>query len=221
MQDTMAESLAAGLAGINSRKEALFSTITEAGREQLVGVQQLKIGFFDHLNNIAKENTVLAGRISLATQLLSDIGGVLTSSGAVLSTVLSGFTAFSMYKNQQAMQSMAANPKGLLGGVSASQPLPVWVVNNGLSTQAAMPTAIATGVEQGFSKGAAKSGFWHGRKGSAFKGGLVGLAFGGLSMGLEALAIRQSKLTGEEQQKAMKSVWNRNSWGCLAVPQVR
>ncbi|MEM9424355.1 MAG: phage tail tape measure protein [Spirochaetota bacterium] len=39
MQDIMAESLAAGLAGINSRKEALFTTITESGRKQLVGIQ--------------------------------------------------------------------------------------------------------------------------------------------------------------------------------------
>ena len=212
MQDTMAKSLAAGLAGINSRKEALFSTITEHGREQLVGIQQLKIGFLDHLNNIAKENSVLSGRISLATQLLSDIGGVLTSSGAVLSTVLSGFTALSMYKNQRAVQSLAANPQGILGGVSASQPLPVWVVNNskqGSVASSALPMAL--GAEPG--KGATKSGFWHGKKGNAFKGGLASLAFSGVSMGLEALAIRQSKLSGEEQEKAYKSVFNRNAWG--------
>ena len=214
MQDIMAKSLAAGLAGINSRKEALFSTITEHGREQLVGIQQLKIGFLDHLNNIAKENSVLSGRISLATQLLSDIGGVLTSSGAVLSTVLSGFTALSMYKNQRAVQSLAANPQGILGGVSPSQPLPVWVVNNskqGSVASSALPVAL--GAESGNSKGTTKSGFWYGKKGHALKGGLASLAFGGVSMGLEALAIRQSKLSGEEQEKAYKSVFNRNAWG--------
>ena len=205
-QEVMAKSLAAGLAGIQSRKEALFTTITESGREQLAGVQKIKIGFLDHLNNIAKENTVLSGHVSLATQLLSDIGGVLTSGGAVLSTILSGFTALSTFRSQKAVEGMAQNPLGLQPG----QPLPVWVVNNsGQATQATTPrnsTVMTGGRVSPKTQRQSKIG-------AGIKGGLISLGFNAASLGMQAIAIKSSDLNEKAQKRALKDTFSRSAWG--------
>ena len=213
MQEMMSKSLAAGLLGIQSRKEALFASITEGGREQLLGVQKLKIGFLDGLNNIAKENTVLSSRISLATQLLSDVGGAIASSGAVLTTILSGFTALNTFRSQKAVEEIARNPLGLKPG----QPLPVWVVNStaqaataGIPLQGRGANTVATA--DAATKKAFPSNRFRKLK-SATKFGAVTLGLNGLSIGLEAIAIKTSNLNEQAQKRALKDTFNRNAWG--------
>lgn len=212
MQEMMSKSLAAGLLAIQSRKEALFTSITEGGREQLLGVQKLKIGFLDGLNDIAKENTVLSSRISLATQLLSDVGGAIASSGAVLTTILSGFTALNTFKGQKAVEEIARNPLGLKPG----QPLPVWVVNSTAQAATARIPLQGYGANTVATTDAATKKAFPSNKfkmGNGMKFGLVSFGLNGLSLALESIAIKTSDLNEQAQKRALKDTFNRNAWG--------
>ena len=213
---TMAESMAAGLAGINSRKEALFTTITEAGYNQLAGLNQLKISLLDTLNDAARDNNVLAGRLSLGLELLGEVGGFVSQSGAVVSSIMSGIAAISMLR---ATKVQSNSLQDAANGVSRANPMPVWVMNaasteSGGAVTPPMQGAATSAVIQGAGRSGARN---MGRLTRLVRGPL-GVATGGLALSsipmlLEMASIKASDRNSEEQKEALKKTFSRNAWG--------